>query len=303
MCGRPDNFVFLGDSLTEGVGSGRISYVSELASILRSASRTPSGEGICVNEFRLRSADRASFNGFVDFNVAGYLSQGEEEPTGRNLWLWNLASEGRTVESDFRWLPLINTLRPNRVIIFRGSLESIVRPATPEGGSWPWWVPASWRGYASMDPRCYFSTTWWRRLKQKSVDALKQRTRLHLLRQQPGVPLMDADAVGANLRSLLMRLRELDVGVLLLGLLPVDGGRFPMSPQNFNVCNQRLQQLGASLGFEFFDWGADLARESAHKDLFYRDGFHPNRSGARALASKLFEHLFAETLRDRKRSG
>src|ERR1041385_4227572 len=82
------NWVFLGDSLTEGVGSKRISHVSELAKQLR------------ASEFRLRPID--SRNGNVDFNVAGLMSVATPE-----LWLWNLACEGKTIESDFEWLPLI----------------------------------------------------------------------------------------------------------------------------------------------------------------------------------------------------
>src|ERR1041385_5677025 len=159
------NWVFLGDSLTEGVGSKRISHVSELAK------RLP------ASEFRLRPVD--AINGYVEFNVAGMM----QPQSSSDLWLWNLACEGKTIESDFEWLPLISALRPELVVVFRGSLESILRPAMVFDGSWPWWVPRSWRSYSAMDPRCYFSTTWWRKAKQTSVDALKQKARLGLLRR------------------------------------------------------------------------------------------------------------------------
>ena len=91
----------------------------------------------------------------------------------------------RLIGSDFGWLSLIAALRPDLVVIFRGSLESIIRPAMLVDGDWPWWVPPSWRGYAAMDPRCYFSTTWWRKAKQSSVDAMKQKVRLKLLKRAP----------------------------------------------------------------------------------------------------------------------
>src|SRR5690349_1132038 len=181
------SWVFLGDSLTEGVGSGRISHVTELVKQLRSP-----GFGFAnVHEFRLRPIE-TSRNGHIDFNVAGWMNAGNEYNSS-DLWLWNLACEGQTIDSDFAWLPLIAALRPELVVIFRGSLESILRPAVLRDGTWPWWVPGSWRGYAAMDPRCYFSTTWWRKAKQTGIDALKQKMRLKLLQQGAGSPLMDAD--------------------------------------------------------------------------------------------------------------
>src|SRR4030095_1647527 len=168
--GASRNWVFLGDSLTEGVGWKRISHVAELAKQLGAS--------------QIRSRDRNALNGEVKSNVAG-------------LRFWNFACEGKTIESDFEWLPVISTLQPELVVIFRGSLESIVRPATVADADWPWWVPRSWRNYSAMDPRCYFSTTWWRKAKQTSVDALKQRLRLRLLQSRPGKPLIDADKLAA----------------------------------------------------------------------------------------------------------
>src|ERR1041385_6802786 len=178
------NWIFLGDSLTEGVGSKRVSHVVELVKQLRSC-------GANVHEFRLRQID-AAFNQQIEFNVAGLMNvNGRHE--GADLWLWNLACEGQAIDSDFAWLPLIAALRPKLVVIVRGSLESIIRPAMVSDGNWPWWVPPSWRGYAAMDPRCYFSTTWWRKAKQTSIDSLKQRARLKLLSAQAGKPLMEIE--------------------------------------------------------------------------------------------------------------
>src|SRR5687768_10684392 len=117
------NWVFLGDSLTEGVGSKRISYVSELVTRLRSA-RCENN----VHELRLRHVDPHGFDRFVEFNVAGKIDV-DAGQFASDLWLWNLACEGQTIETDVNWLPLIRTLRPELVVIFRGSLESIVRPA------------------------------------------------------------------------------------------------------------------------------------------------------------------------------
>ena len=254
------NWVFLGDSLTEGVGSKRISHVAELAKQLG------------ASQIRLR--DRNALNGQVEADVAG-------------LRFWNLACEGKTIESDFEWLPLISTLRPELVVIFRGSLESIIRPAMVADADWPWWVPQSWRNYSAMDPRCYFSTTWWRKAKQTSVDALKQSMRLRLLQARAGKPLIDLESFAAYQTRLIQELRSLGTRILVLGLLPVDHERFPGSEVHFKSVNARLQQIADAEGVEFFDWASQLNGGA----LFYRDGFHPNEAGAVALAKVLRDLL------------
>ena len=279
------NWVFLGDSLTEGVGSKRVSHVTELANQLRASNIDAN-----VHELRLRHVDLASFNRDIEFNVAGLMNM-EPQRHGSDLWLWNLACEGQTINSDFGWLPLIAALRPELVVIFRGSLESIIRPAMLMDGEWPWWVPSSWRGYAAMDPRCYFSSTWWRKAKQSSIDAMKQRVRLKLLQSRPGVPLIDLDRLAACQTQLIQRLRHLGTRVLVLGLLPVDHARFPGSPEHFQLVNARLRQIAAVEGADFFDWGATLPANGTRQNLFYRDSFHPNQAGAAALAGTLREYL------------
>ena len=267
------NWVFLGDSLTEGVGSKRISHVSELAKLLR------------ASEFRLRPID--TLNGYVEFNVAGLMQQ----QAASDLWLWNLACEGKTIESDFEWLQLISALRPELVVVFRGSLESIIRPAMLFDNEWPWWVPRSWRTYSAMDPRCYFSTTWWRKAKQTSVDALKQKARLKLLKLRSGKALMELEKFAQYERELLQQLRTLAPRVLVMGLLPVADTRFPNSPAYFKSVNTKLKKIADGAGVEFYDWGSFLPEKGTHDELFYRDGFHPNAAGARALAEILAQRL------------
>lgn len=275
------NWVFLGDSLTEGVGWKRISYVTELVTQIRASKE------LNVHELRLRHFDPSEF---VEFNLAGKLDldQGEFDS---DLWCWNLACEGQTIDTDLAWLPLLRTVRPELVVIFRGSLESIIRPAALHDGNWPRWVPASWRSYAAMDPRCYFSTTWWRKAKQQAIDAMKQRTRLKLLTRGAARPLMDIDALAEHLTTLLHRLRELNTRVLVLGLLPVDEARFPGSSAYFTWVNTKLSEVANAEGIEFFDWGAELKSRILDDAVFYRDGFHPNLIGATALAEILRSHL------------
>ena len=254
------NWVFLGDSLTEGVGWKRISHVAELAKQMGAS--------------EIRARDRGALNGEVKANTAG-------------LRFWNFACEGKTIESDFEWLPVISTLQPELVVIFRGSLESIIRPAMVSDADWPWWVPPSWRNYSAMDPRCYFSATWWRKAKQTSVDALKQRVRLKLLEARRGKPLIDLDTFVAHETRLIKELRSLGTRVLVLGLLPVDRDRFPGSDEHFKSVNACLEQVAQVEGVEFFDWASQLNGG----DFFYRDGFHPNGEGAVALAKILRKRL------------
>jgi len=283
------NCVFLGDSLTEGVGSKRISHVAELVNLLRS-SGCGTGPDANVHEFRLRYIDSRTFNRDIEFNVAGRMNM-EAQRHNTDVWFWNLACEGETIGSDFGWLGLIAALRPELVVIFRGSLESIIRPAMVLDGDWPWWVPPSWRGYAAMDPRCYFSSTWWRKAKQTSIDALKQKVRLKLLKMRPGKPLIDLERLARYQTQLLERLGALGARVLVLGLLPVDEARFPSSPEYFKSVNARLQEVATAQGVEFFDWASMLPTNGTHRDLFYRDSFHPNAAGAAALAKILRERI------------
>lgn len=245
-----------------------------------------------VHEFRLRPIQLPA-NAQIQFNIAGWMGANDEYDAS-DLWIWNLACEGKTIDSDFAWLPLIATLKPELVIVFRGSLESIIRPAALRDGAWPWWTPASWRGYAAMDPRCYFSTTWWRKAKQRSVDALKQKARLKLLEERDGQPLMDVDRLVAYHTSLLKSLRELTARVVVLGLLPVSEQRFPGSPKYFKNVNARMREVAEREGAEFFDWAAQLTQRGQLEDFFYRDGFHPNAAGALVLAEILQTYLSRE---------
>ena len=64
--------------------------------------------------------------------------------------------------------------------------------------------------------------------------------------------------------------------------------RFPGSPEYFKSVNTRLEEIATAEGAEFFDWGSLLP---ANGNLFYRDSFHPNKAGARALAKILRERL------------
>jgi lysophospholipase L1-like esterase len=282
----PHNWVFLGDSLTEGVGSKRVSHVSELVKSLRT------GEGRqfrAVHHMRLREVDSQAFDRFVDFNVAGFMDT--DAPADSSLWIWNLACEGRTIEDDLAWIPFVKNLRPEWIVIFRGSLESIIRPAMIKEGGWPFWLPQSWRSYSGLDPRCYFSSTWWRKAKQVSIDRAKQTARQKVLAKRAGQPLLELDAFTKRYEELLAQLRGSAKQILVQGLLPVNDRMFPGSAEYFGLVNARLRELATRFDVNFLDWGAGIGSPEMHSELFYRDGFHPNSRGARVLAEILQNRL------------
>lgn len=280
------NWVFLGDSLTEGVGSQRANYVSELAALVRErGERRPA-----VHDIRLREVEPQTFNRFIPTNLAGFYRP-DPRAAAEELWLWNLASEGRTIDDDVRWLPWLRNLHPEHIFIYRGSLESIIRPAAVRDGAWPGWVPQSWRGFVAMDPRCYFSTTPLRRLKQTTMDTLKQRARLSLLAARPGRPLFDHDVVIGHLAHLLEQLRSLGARSHVLGLIPPDHDRFPGSAEHFAEVNRRLVAVAHAGGAGFIDWAADVDARRGATPWRYRDGFHPNNAGARLLAGILCDRV------------
>ena len=284
----PHNWVFLGDSLTEGIGSQRISHVSELVQCLRGGGES-SGNFRSVHHIRLREVEPKAFGRFVNFNVGGFLDT--EPPADPSLWIWNLACEGRTIEDDFAWVPLVKNLQPEWVVIFRGSLESIIRPAMVRDGDWPFWLPQSWRNYSSMDPRCYFSTTWWRGAKQRWIDRAKQVARRKLLTARSGRPLLELDPFMNRYEQLLAELRGSAKQVLVLGLLPVDQTMFPGSSDHFAAVTKKLRELATRSDVNFVDWGAEVTSVDGYSELFYRDGFHPNSGGAKVLAEILRGHL------------
>src|SRR5262245_31577133 len=282
----PNNWVFLGDSLTEGIGSRRVSHVSELVKSLRVARDR---QYRAVHYMRLQEVDSHASDRSVNFNVAGLL---DTDPPGEpSLWIWNLGCEGRTIESDLAWTPFVKSLQPERVVIFRGSLECIIRPAMIKDGGWPLWLPKSWRNYSSLDPRCYFSSTWWRQAKQHAIDRAKQLVRHRLLAERPGQPLIELDIFIKRYEELLSQLRGSVKQILMVGLLPVDDRMFPGSAEYFRLVTDRLNILATRYEANFIDWGSTISSIDGSPELFYRDGFHPNSRGAKILAEILRSRL------------
>lgn len=284
----------MGDSLTEGIGTSRISYVAELLRLIRQ--KVEEGElpaTLRANLIRLRPVDPSSHSRFVVFNQAGFIDK-DEKGNGSSLWLWNLACEGKTIDTDKQLVAFLETISPSVIVIFRGSLESIIRPATLHNNNWPMWIPSSWRGYAAMDPRCYFSTTWWRKLKQWGIDALKQKARMQLLAAPDAEPLINIDTLLGIYQDLLTDIKRFKARVIVVGMLPVSATNFPKSDNQFQLLNNSLRTLAKEEGVEFLDWGRALESRTDKDSLYYRDGFHPNAEGARFLAREMFECLFGQ---------
>jgi lysophospholipase L1-like esterase len=284
---KVQNWVFLGDSLTEGVGKNRIGYVSSLVELLAQDTRTGTKY---IHESRIKRVDPRSFDRFVKHNLAGYCRSVRGTGEQKELWLWNLASEGTTIQSDIGWLPFIRNLRPDLIVLYRGSLETVVRPAQLATGVPPFWLPKGWRGYASMDPRCYFSSSWLRGSKQRAIDAIKQKVRLQMLRKQEGVSLLSAKEILESYAALLRDLRSATPSIYVIGLLPISTATFVGSQVKFRELNEDLKSLAKKAGVQFFDWGRGLCMPS-HEDLFFRDGFHPNEKGAKYLAMLLRDYM------------
>ncbi len=200
--GPLESWVVLGDSLTEGVGFHRHSYVTELVHMLRrdGAGCAPAA-GAAITLVRLRGAGAGGASRWVRFS---HVADFDEEESGceRGIWIWNLACEGTTIESDHRLINLVRLLQPAVTVVFRGSLESILRPRSITSGVWPGYVPRSWRGLAGMDPRCYFSSQRVRRNKQVVVDAAKQWMRHRLLASEGAEPLLSVGVIGNHARGL-----------------------------------------------------------------------------------------------------
>ena len=148
----PQNWVFIGDSLTEGVGVRRTSYVSELTNLIRrNVLEHTLPVGLRANLIRLRPINPISQTQFAVYNLAGHLDK-DHNGGDSAIWLWNLASEGKMIDSDQELLGFLSSISPSIIVIFRGGLESILRPRHFHDDTWPWWVPLSWCGYAAMDP-------------------------------------------------------------------------------------------------------------------------------------------------------
>lgn len=286
-----ENWFFFGDSLTEGVGSTRVSYLSEFVELFRKSEEKKSIETRrVVHLVKMRGVDPLTFNRYIECNIAANWSR-SDLGLGGTVWIWNFACEGTTIKYDQQWLPWIQNIRPEKIFLFRGALENVIRPSAAVVGGWPWWVPVSWRGYASLDPRCYFSDTWWRKAKQLFINSIKQRIRLFLLARGDNKSLLELPLFVDEFRKILSEFDYLCADVYVFGMLPISSEKFPCSSTRFDEVNAIIFKEANRLGATFLDWGVWLEHRQDFLDLFYRDGFHPNEKGARVLADFLWRFL------------
>jgi len=234
-----------------------------------------------------------TFNRFLRVNMAGFWNRGEGG-SRESLWLWNLACEGTTVRDDFNWLPFLENLHPDRLFVMRGAVENLCRPIQVFSGQWPAWVPNSWRHYAGMDPRCYFSTTFLRRSKQVLIDRLKQRVRKRLISRSGFSTLIKMEEFEELCQELFQELSGVTRHLHVLGMTPIGDDVFPGSSNRFRRANDLLRAVAARIGAEFLDWRGEIEEVGRHTDLFYRDKFHPNIDGARVMATVLAKAIGSE---------
>src|SRR5215207_4963882 len=98
--GLSGTWVFMGDSLTEGVGASRVSYVTELTRLIRQQVKVGNLPAeLRANLIRLRPVDAPSHSRYVVFNMAGFVDRDKSDGDS-NIWLWNLACEGKMIDSD-----------------------------------------------------------------------------------------------------------------------------------------------------------------------------------------------------------
>ena len=108
-----------------------------------------------------------------------------------------------------------------------------------------------------MDSRCYFSSTWWRSIKQVAVDAVKQKVRHGLLATGRRAPLMTSELFEGHCRVLIGRLSALAGGVHVLGLLPISDVAFPGSAEQFERINEILRGMAQGDNVDSLDWGGE----------------------------------------------
>ena len=263
-----ENWVFLGDSLTEGIGSSRFGYVSEMAELI--------DKNTSVKVIKLCNPS------LQELNAA--LGQHQTAVNGDQIYFWNLACEGTTIGDDLQWEAVIEQLKPEYLFVMRGALEGIIRPFQSLGHA-PRWLPTSLQHYAALDPRCYFSTTRWRRIKQKAVDWLKQRLRLRWLARGYSGQLLDEEQFAIQARNILPTLSAAAHTKFLLALTPVSGKTFPNSDVAFVRRNKFLESYARESNWQYIDLSPEF--DPGDQVHYYRDGFHMTRMGARKFARAL----------------
>ncbi len=282
----PKLWIFLGDSLTEGIGAQRVSWVSRLLPLLRGEVSVP------IHALRLRMLNLSNWRDLGHFNLVGNLDF-DKDKLGAPLWLVNLAAESTTIGNDVEKSALIAAMRPDHIFILRGPLETIVRPLEAITGRWPAWVPRSWRGLAAMDPRCYYSAAFWRRAKQLLINHVKQRVRFGLL-HYGGRPLLSDEEFLSAYEALLESLVSSRASVTILAIPPVSVQNFPGTMERVASRNRALADLAKRRHVEYLSWPVGL--DPSVDGQFCRDGFHPTEIGASEMAKGV--HAFvAPTLK------
>lgn len=279
-------WVFLGDSLTEGIGSQRVNYVSELMQLLRKRSNMP------IHGLRWRLVNLNDYRDLSSYNSASLIDF-DAEKTSSALWLVNLAVESCRVADELARVRKILALAPDRAFLLLGTHEAVARPSASLTGNWPSWLPKSWRHYHAMDPRPYFNSNPWRRAKQKFIDWAKQKAR-HALLKHGRQPLVADEVVFRQFAQLVTRIQSAGVAVTVLEMTPMGEDMYPGTLEIIRRRNEQIRQWCLARQVDFVEWEKALYEDRS--TAFFRDQQHVNQDGARLMAKILMRYITTKKL-------
>lgn len=170
-------------------------------------------------------------------------------------------------------------------IIAHGITEAIVRP-TPRALAL---MPARWRNPGWMDPRPYYSRSWWKRVPQRLESAARWRIKNLLIRILGGTQWRSPDAYRSALHDLLERLITSGTAVVVLGSPDLDERYFPGSPQQLH----RYDDINAALAEQLGAMHIRLSDRLDAWDDYLADHFHPSVSGHARIAGEILRRLEA----------
>ena len=120
---------------------------------------------------------------------------------------------------------------------------------------------------------------------------IKQNIRHVLLKRSLPAPLIDLVDFAKKAEEIVELLCGVS-DVYLLSLLPISAKEFPGSDRQFQLINNVLCEIARSTPARILDWRNELERSGElDESAFFRDGFHPNRVGARRLAKRLVSEI------------
>lgn len=285
VCGL-NTVIFFGDSMTEGIGSERISYVSELHRILNNMGVPSSLERIRRSE-TLGGFPSNLWNWVIHSQPAFWPNAPLDD---RGVRLINFAVEGTTIDYDMMLQSQLHGLRPDVIFVFRGVVEAVHRMDLD--GFLTRCLPKRWKSMGALEPRCYFSNHWLRGIKQYLESESKSWLRRKIFSAHGSYPIMTPEEFSQKLETFLTRLKEAyDAPVVVGTMLPIIGKHFPGTAKEFENFNDVIKGVTSSLKVELLEWHLALPKSHALEELYFADGLHLNAKGNAILAEVLLKIL------------